>query len=405
MIMEIWTVFVPCWEVHKHQALRQETLETIACWETKKRLGAKSEISSDKSGAPPLSPASTKMGDSGDMWKKLSNLESNNPSQLYLGPDESVLTMAALEHVLEKNPEPLRQFAARKDFSGENIAFLTAVSEWKSGLPEEFVHNRFDASPEVVREQFTRALRIYIEYISPREAEFPINIAWADLRKLQGVFERAARALAASNPSSPVSRADAATPFADEGFVPTVMTTAAGGGRGVGGGHDGSGTTTLSPSARNSGSPPSRDSQVHILKPPEPEPAEAATTPPPPETPPREKHIPLSVKIVTPPSTSPVPPPSPVYDGDIPETFDATVFDAAQDSIKYLVLTNTWPRYVRDRRGSTDGSITSSSSEHDGSSRTRSVLSGRDTDPTSLGTVRSKLSLANALGFLKGVIH
>lgn len=29
-----------------------------------------------------------------------------------------MMTMAALEHVLDKNPEPLRQFSARRDFSG-----------------------------------------------------------------------------------------------------------------------------------------------------------------------------------------------------------------------------------------------------------------------------------------------
>ncbi|KAL2174195.1 uncharacterized protein P884DRAFT_294610 [Thermothelomyces heterothallicus CBS 202.75] len=399
MVMEIWTVFVPCWEIQKHQTLRQETLESIANWESKKRLGTKSETSSDRSGAPPLSPTSTKVGDSGgfDSWKKLSNLESNS-SQSNLGPDESVLTMAALEHVLEKNPEPLRQFSARKDFSGENIAFLTAVSEWKNGLPADFVRGRFDASPDAVREQFTRALRIYTEFISPREAEFPINIAWADLRKLQGVFERAARSVAAANPSSPVNRADAATPFADNNFVSPATAAAAAAAAGAGA----AAVTMPGAAAVPNKAPPSRDSQVHILDrtEPEPVPEPARRTPP---TSSRGNHIPLTVKIVTPPPTPPTPPPPyPVYEGDIPEAFDATVFDAAQASIKYLVLTNTWPKYVRERRGSESGSSSGAPSV-----RARSVLSGSGTAPSTLGggSVRSKLSLKSALDFFKGVIH
>jgi hypothetical protein len=31
----------------------------------------------------------------------------------------------------------------------------------------------------------------------------------------------------------------------------------------------------------------------------------------------------------------------------IPETFSATAFDRAEESIKHLVLTNTWPKFVR----------------------------------------------------------
>lgn len=38
------------------------------------------------------------------------------------------------------------------------------------------------------------------------------------------------------------------------------------------------------------------------------------------------------------------------YDGDIPSGFDRSVFDDAERSIKYLVLTNTWPKFVRERR-------------------------------------------------------
>ncbi|RAQ75714.1 hypothetical protein COH21_012116 [Aspergillus flavus] len=44
------------------------------------------------------------------------------------------------------------------------------------------------------------------------------------------------------------------------------------------------------------------------------------------------------------------------YTGDVPETFSTTIFDDAQDSIKYLVLTNTWPKFVRTLQSLADSS-------------------------------------------------
>ncbi|KAJ4423553.1 hypothetical protein N0V82_001719 [Gnomoniopsis sp. IMI 355080] len=40
------------------------------------------------------------------------------------------------------------------------------------------------------------------------------------------------------------------------------------------------------------------------------------------------------------------------YWGEIPVGFSAEVFDQAEHSIKYLVLTNTWPKYLSWKRGS-----------------------------------------------------
>jgi uncharacterized membrane protein YgcG len=401
-VIEIFTVFIPCWQVQKHQNLRQETLESIANWESKKRFASK-ESASDKSSAPPLSPTSTKVGDftGFDSWKKLPNLESNTSQPNLVGiPDESVLTMAALEHVLDKNPEPLRQFSARRDFSGENIAFLTAVSEWKAALPVDFTRSRYETKPETVREQFTRALRIYTEFISPRDAEFPINIAWPDLRKLQGIFERAARATAAANPSFPTL--DSVTPFADDAHLPAYPSATQ------------PPTDPTPPSTRRR----SRESELHILSPTASYPkshhstsSEAPLRPPTakPQTP-HTTHSPLHITF--PPPSTPLPhsaPSTPLYTGDIPQSFDASVFDAAQASIKYLVLTNTWPKYVRERRSSesSSGSSSSGQSEHGGHGGSRKGGGGSGGASTVGGQSNgSRMSngLRGALGFLRGVI-
>ncbi|GAB1309847.1 RGS domain-containing protein [Madurella fahalii] len=350
-VIEIFTIFVPCWQVRKHQNLRQETLECIANWESKKRLGNGSETATDNTTAPSLSSTSTKVGEAVGFegWKKLPDLEANG-GQINLSnmTDESVLTMAALEHVLDKNPEPLRQFSARRDFSGENIAFLTAVAEWKAALPPPFIRNRFDCNPDVARQQFTRALRIYAEFISPRDAEFPINIAWHDLRKLQGIFERAARSTVGIGTSTR-GAADAATPFVEQPPPPPPPV------------------------------PPSRDSELRIL--------DGASTPKSPATP---TTLPVEDVLLTPPTSSDLD-----YHGDVPAAFDASVFDAAQASIKYLVLTNTWPKYVRERR-----SLESVA----GTAAAKSTARTKSTAGTSV-TARSKRSIWRAFGFLKDVIN
>lgn len=47
---------------------------------------------------------------------------------------------------------------------------------------------------------------------------------------------------------------------------------------------------------------------------------------------------------------------APMYPGTVPAGFSASVFDDAEESIKYLVLTNTWPKFIKHRRSSTDRS-------------------------------------------------
>ena len=93
---------------------------------------------------------------------------------------EILLTMEALECVLWRNPRPLQQFSALRDLSGENIAFLGAVADWKSSLPpairspEEI---KFNVVQELLCERFNSALQIYVDFISSRSAEFQIYLS------------------------------------------------------------------------------------------------------------------------------------------------------------------------------------------------------------------------------------
>ncbi|KAF3760750.1 hypothetical protein M406DRAFT_342939 [Cryphonectria parasitica EP155] len=211
MLLEIFTVFVPCWQALKHQSLQQETLDMISAWESK-------YVAEDPSSGTSSSGATV---------------------------SASLLTMGALEQLLNDNPEPLRCFSALKDFSGENVAFLVAVSAWKKGYPE-------NPTEEARREAFTRALHIYTDFISPR-TEFPVNLSFHDIKDVEAVFSGAVKTLYG----------------AEEPVLNPI---------------------------------PQFGSQNWLKQ-----------------------------------------------WGEVPEGFDGTIFDRAEKSVKYLVLTNTWPKFLQDR--------------------------------------------------------
>ncbi|PHH62101.1 hypothetical protein CDD81_7594 [Ophiocordyceps australis] len=263
-IMQVFTVLLPCWEVMRQQSLRQETLDCIAQWESNKQ---------HTSTAKSLNSGSTFVESVMTGWKSTNGSVRTNDS------DESILTMGALEYVLERNPAPLQEFAAFRDFSGENIAFLTSVAQWKSSLPVALQQGRGSkgadhSSRQLVRERYNGALGIYAQFISVRDAHFPINISSHDLKRLEAIFERSARILYGEKQS-----ADPATPFDMD-------------------------LKTGPPSSHESDAMPDF---VHDRV---------------------------------------------QYWGAIADAFDETVFDDAEKSIKYLVLTNTWPKFVKGRRPS-----------------------------------------------------
>ncbi|KZL85530.1 regulator of g protein signaling superfamily [Colletotrichum incanum] len=265
IFIEIFTIFIPCWQVLKHRSLQQETLESIALWEAKNR---------SRNGSDSIITDSTKVGSHASItWQSLVQLEKDTSQA------ESVYTMGALEYVLDKNPEPLRKFSALRDFSGENIAFLSAVGEWKASIAQS--PGARQPSSELTRERFNRALRIYTEFISPHHAEFQINIASQDLKRLEQVFENAARILYGYRTER---FTDPVVPFEDVTWVPESS----------------SGSSDKDILSRNG----NRDCITDRVQ----------------------------------------------YWGEIPEAFNVGVFDDAETSIKYLVLTNTWPKFVKERR-------------------------------------------------------
>ncbi|KAL7794276.1 putative GprK-type G-protein coupled receptor protein [Trichoderma ceciliae] len=247
LMFEIFTVFVPVFQVFKFWIQRRKTTRSNAKWESPSQTTT-------------LTPSSSASEDW--IFSSITLTGKGKPLDIFnedLG--DRLLTMSALEHILSVNPGPLQEFSALRDFSGENIAFLTGVEKWKSSWPET-------PSDEQRREVYNAALEIYIDFVSPKDAEFPLNLSSNEIKRVQDIFENAARIVCGEQTINP------ATPF-DIEIAPFRYCEATG---------------------------------------------------------------PFELKNQAIPRVK--------YEGEIPDAFDATVFDSIQGHIKYLVLTNTWPKFV-----------------------------------------------------------
>lgn len=194
----------------------------------------------------------------------------------------TIMTMPALEYVLDRDPASLQNFSALHDFSGENIAFLTSVAQWKNSLQDASAAIDEEDLKDLLQERFNGALSIYVEFVSPH-AEFPINLCFQDFAKLESIFEEPARIIYGEEPEM-----NQIAPFDIPSFsrLPSAMSS------------DGS-----------------------------------------------EKEIRVTTTVLRERVS---------YWREVPDEFvasglGATVFDDAVKAIKYLVLTNTWPRFVRSR--------------------------------------------------------
>lgn len=257
-MFEIFTVFVPAFQVIKFWIQERKTTRSNEKWDSTLQT---TDLTLSPQ-AEPFTPSSS----STENWvfptttltKKGKSLDIFNED---LG--DRLLTMSALEYVLRENPQPLQEFSALRDFSGENIAFLTSVAKWRSCWSMR-------QADDEKRKMYSDALEIYIDFISPKDAEFPLNLSSAEIKRVASIFETAARSVCGEPTTNSI------TPF-DIEIAPFNCYEA---------------SSPVELSNRNA-------SRIH-------------------------------------------------YEGEIPDIFDLTVFDTVQAHIKYLVLTNTWPRFVDD---------------------------------------------------------
>lgn len=315
-IIEIATVFLPCYIAFRHQSLHSDTLTTIQEWESKNVHGSFSSITATDD--------ATLIGHNGIAkqqqrlsFTEMHQLSNSNPcadANTTIRP-MAVYSMESLEQCLRLNPEPLQRFAALKDFSGENVAFLRAVAGFKQhaeslsrdqtqphqhqystrtmlqttlddvnsiAAPLQAAAKARHQNPEAAlsgaerRHLFNAGLRIYVGAVSLLLAPFPINLSSREYKCLETVFQPAAEALYGRRGSSDSQSSGVSTLFDQPTLASRTDSAAAK--------EDKHGTT----------------------------------------------HY---------------------YRGSLPEGFHAGIFDQAEKSIKHLVLLNTWAKFVREGVG------------------------------------------------------
>lgn len=316
--MEIITLGFPIVGIFKAQSLRRETLDAIAEWEKRQALNSLDEATAIEE---PLKSHSVYS----ETYSKTTTLKSDGDFIANsLEPSRSaMLTMTALENALRTNAAPLLEFAALKDFSGENISFLTHVADWR-----RYWFAPKASTAEHRRRQFIAATHIYARCISLEFSEFPINISSREMKRLYNIFNTAAVALYRDKRGSLSSEiSDSVTPF--ENLQPDDASA-----------------------VESHNMPPSPTGSTFGLK--DLDSLGRANL----------RAVSRLDEIYS----------NEKYAGiEIPDAFAEVIFDPAESEIKYLVLTNTWPKFINAGRAASQVS----KDEETGSGWKQKILCGR----------------------------
>lgn len=308
MMFEIFTIFVPLVQIIRLRILLRHVTEANAKWETESQTTLRASTAASFHGRK--RPGSSSQAEKGQPIVY-------QTGSADIGPDidSRLLTMTALDHALRENQGVLQEFSALSDFSGENIAFLARVSEWKSRSWPNAIsdsESRESLAQEERLDAYNYALQIYADFISLEHADFPLNLPSQDMKQLFRVFDKPARILFGEDASVNI-----AVPF-DDAYL----------------------------RSRTGSSSGSSGDIRHQAR----------------------------------------------YTGDIPSGFSSTVFDSAQGHIKYLVLTNTWPKFVREMHSRRRSSETS-----------RSVMTAETTKSESSLLTKVSSSVSSLLRSVKAI--
>lgn len=305
LVMQIVSIFFPMYEAYESRRQMHLTLSAIQDWEEKGR------------GHTSHTPSSM---NTGDMSKSSYDMSTQS---------KEIFSMTSLEKALAVNPLPLLHFAASKDFTAENIIFLMRVREWRQAWAAA---PRNPATKQITEHArsllFRLAVEIYMICILDTISEFPINIEHSIRSQLDLLFEpavpEAKKRVSAESDSSPFDIEMHGTPNAPlQAEVKRIA---------------------LVTEESNHHPPPTDILWKH-------------------DTTPRQP----SIQVYEVDSSRPSGDENRDYDDDVKPIFasnpaisplgsarakirpgfDEFVFDAAEASIKYLVLTNTWRKFVQ----------------------------------------------------------
>lgn len=220
--------------------------------------------------------------------------------------------MESLDECLDGNSDNLQVYASGCEFTGENIIFLLKVKKFVQQYPIASAKAVGDVS-RARMSTFRAALSIYVSLVHADTAKYPINIESPVYAKLHSIFGAAAKLVAISCPSSPATPVSAVTPW-DEPADPIASIQI----------NDSKSDDYPMQSMPPRSSSLSNDSSEHIM-------------------------------CLDEPSN----PTDPLAGFQIPQEFNAHVFDEAFNSIKYMVWTWTWQRFTVWKNRSSTSTTTS----------------------------------------------
>ena len=234
-------------------------------------------------------------------------------------------SMQSLDECLSMNHDDLQAYASCKELNGENIVFLTRVLEFRQSCIQKLQHDCKSGKCCKTEERkartmmFRMALSIFVSLIHARTASYPINIESVIYTRLDSIFGPATALVASEkkskSPSISSGTSSEITPWDEPKgkrddytkelyHIHTV-------------GED-------SPPHRPGFSPQGslNGSQEHIVQ--------------------------LTIAVNKDGSVDPggVGGPDPLEGVKVPPEFDEKVFDPAFQSIRYMVWSETWQRYM-----------------------------------------------------------
>lgn len=218
-----------------------------------------------------------------------------------------MFSMESLDECLATNCDGLQVYASCMELNGENIIFLTKVRGFQRKWDMDF--SKIRDSSRARMGMFRAALSIYVTLVHSETASYPINIESPIYAKLESIFGAATKLVASRRRSdSLLTPISSVTPWDEPQSEPLVE------------------SSMLEPSETypmrhmSPSTPPARRSIDNGS---------------------REHIIPLEDD-----------PQESLAGFKIPAEFSEHVFDAAFKSIKYMVWTETWQRYLNWKRSS-----------------------------------------------------
>ena len=238
---------------------------------------------------------------------KKANYETGSTSTPSTGSKRSgrMYSMDSLDECLEYNYDGFQIYAACIELSSENIVFLVKVLQFKKVWDATFSNTTIYAiSTDYARARiamFRIALSIYVTLVHADTASYPINIESPVYAKLESIFG-AATALVATTRRNSISStpSSAVTPW-DEPPAPTPI-------------NENEFPMHVMPSRLHSGSNDSSDNIMRL--------------------------------------EGPIDPNDPLAHFDVPDDFNDFVFDKAFRSIRYMVWSESYQRYMAWKRTS-----------------------------------------------------